>query len=211
MPGVSLLWTGDAGVPGQGYGARMEQTRSGEGLPDRVEIRRSARRRRSVSARVEPDKVVVLMPAGLTPTQEQEHVEELVARLRRRRRRTRLAADDLAGRAATLSRTYLEDRAHPSSVRWVTNQGRRWGSCSVHERTIRISGQLEGMPPWVVDAVLVHELAHLLVAHHGPEFTAWVQRYPRYTEAQGFLAGVSWAQAAAGSSDPTDPLDPPAC
>ncbi len=147
------------------------------------------------------------MPSGLTSAQEQDHVDTLVARLRKSRQRTRLAADDITGRAATLSRTYLEGRARPASVRWVTNQGRRWGSCSVHERTIRISSQLEGMPGWVVDAVLLHELVHLLAPDHGREFTAWVHRYPRYAEAQAFLAGVSWA--ATRADHPAEPLDGP--
>jgi predicted metal-dependent hydrolase len=147
-----------------------------------------------VSARVEADRVVVLMPTGLTSAQEQQHVQRLVARLRRSRQRRRLDTDDLIGRAHTLSATYLEGRARPVSVRWVTNQGKRWGSCSVAAGTIRISSALAEMPPWVVDAVLVHELAHLLVADHSAAFDGWVRRYPRYAEAQAFLAGVTWAQ-----------------
>ena len=34
------------------------------------------------------------------------------------------------------------------------------------------------MPSWVVDYVLVHELAHLLASGHGPQFQALVARYP---------------------------------
>lgn len=173
----------------------MSEVSAARGIPERIEIRRSARRRRSVSARVEQDRVVVLMPAGLTAEQEQEHVRALLARLRRRRQRTRLEQDDLAGRAARLSRAHLEGRAQPVSVRWVTNQGRRWGSCSVTAGTIRISSAMTGMPGWVVDAVLVHELTHLLVPDHGAAFTAWVECYPRYAEAQAFLAGVTWSQS----------------
>jgi predicted metal-dependent hydrolase len=165
------------------------------GLPPQVEIRRSPRRRRTVSARVEGDRVVVLMPEGLSAGEEDEHVRRLVARLHRADQRRRLAPDDLLGRARALSTTYLEGRARPTDLRWVTNQGKRWGSCSVAAGTIRLSSALEGMPTWVVDAVLVHELAHLLVADHSAQFDRWVRRYPRYGEAQAFLAGVTWAQA----------------
>lgn len=172
-----------------------QDTARGDEIPEHIEIRRSSRRRRTVSARVEADRVVVLMPTGLTAAQEQQHVQQLVARLRRSRQRRRLRSDDLAGRALTLSATYLEGRARPVSVRWVTNQGKRWGSCSVADGTIRISSALEEMPPWVVDAVLVHELAHLLVADHSTAFDGWVRRYPRYAEAQAFLAGVTWARS----------------
>ena len=202
--------TGAAGVSGGAQRLRLsepatrllgvsEETARGDGIPGHIEIRRSSRRRRTVSARVEADRVVVLMPSGLTPAQEEQHVQQLVTRLRRSRQRRRLDTDDIMGRARTLSATYLEGRARPVSVRWVTNQGKRWGSCSVAAGTIRISSALEEMPPWVVDAVLVHELAHLLVADHSAAFDEWVRRYPRYAEAQAFLAGVTWAQ---GSSAP---------
>ncbi|MCE0486322.1 M48 metallopeptidase family protein [Ornithinimicrobium sediminis] len=179
----------------------------GPTVPERIEIRRSARRRRTVSARVEADRVVVLMPSGLTPAEEERHVEELVARLQRSRRRLRLATQDLLGRARGLSETYLEGRADPVSVRWVTNQGRRWGSCSVGSRTIRLSDALEQMPSWVVDAVLVHELAHLLVPDHSAAFHAWVSRYPRYAEAQAFLSGAAWARGGATAAEGPDGRD----
>ena len=46
-------------------------------------------------------------------------------------------------------------------MRWVSNQSGRWGSCTPAEGTIRLSDKLQGMPVWVVDYVLLHELAHL--------------------------------------------------
>ena len=81
----------------------------------------------------------------------------------------------------------------PASVRWVTNQNARWGSCTPGDRTIRLSDRLQQMPGWVVDYVLVHELAHLLEAGHTPEFWAWVDRYPRAEKAKGYLEGYSTA------------------
>lgn len=164
------------------------------GLPDEIEIRRSKRRRRSVSARIETDRVVVLMPAGLSEAVEQRHVDDLLAQLQRREQRKRLAHDDLPARATVLSKTYLEGRAKPASITWVTNQGQRWGSCTPATGEIRISSAMEGMPSWVIDAVVVHELAHLLVPGHGPDFYAWVRNHPRYDEAQAFLNGVTWAR-----------------
>ena len=49
------------------------------------------------------------------------------------------------------------------------------------------------MPGWVVDYVLVHELAHLLEAGHTPAFWAWVDRYPQAEKAKGYLEGYSAA------------------
>ena len=74
----------------------------------------------------------------------------------------------------------------------MTNQGRRWGSCTPATRTIRLSHRLQGMPPYVVDYVLVHELAHLIEPNHSPRFWALVEAYPDAVKAQGFLEGVSW-------------------
>jgi predicted metal-dependent hydrolase len=87
-------------------------------------------------------------------------------------------------------------------VRWADNQQARWGSCSIDDGSIRLSRRLEGMPPWVVDYVLLHELAHLLVPGHGPDFWALVQRYDRSERARGYLQGVS---DAAGLPLPDDP------
>jgi len=49
------------------------------------------------------------------------------------------------------------------------------------------------MPEYVVDYVLVHELAHLLEHGHGPAFWALVDRYPRTERARGFLDGICLA------------------
>ena len=72
-------------------------------------------------------------------------------------------------------------------MRWVGNQRSRWGSCSPGDRSIRLSARLQGMPTWVVDYVLVHELAHLAVPDHSPAFWRLVDRYPLSERARGFL------------------------
>jgi predicted metal-dependent hydrolase len=86
---------------------------------------------------------------------------------------------------------HLDPSVEPTSVRWVDNQRNRWGSCTPADGTIRLSRRLVGMPDWVIDYVLFHELAHLLVPGHGPEFWALVARYPRAERARGFLEGVA--------------------
>ncbi|MCG3057179.1 M48 family metallopeptidase, partial [Escherichia coli] len=64
-------------------------------------------------------------------------------------------------RAIALDRHYTGGLAAPASVRWVSNQTKRWGSATVYERRIRLSTRLQYMPQWVQDYVLVHELCHL--------------------------------------------------
>jgi predicted metal-dependent hydrolase len=164
-----------------------------------VEVRRSRRRRRTVSAYREGDRIVVMIPATMTRAQEAEWVQTMLARLERSERRKQLSDDDLMKRAVRLNDRYLGGMAAPESVRWVDNQVARWGSCTPSDRTIRMSARLQGMPTWVVDYVLMHELAHLLESGHDASFWAWVDRYPQAEKAKGYLLG--WSTAAR--------LDPP--
>lgn len=161
-----------------------------------VEVRRSARRRRTVSAYRDGERIVVLIPASLTRAQEAEWVETMVARIERQEARARPSDEELMARAGRLSEAYLGGLARPATVRWVTNQRSRWGSCTPADRSIRLSARLQGMPAWVVDYVLVHELAHLLVAGHDASFWAWVRRYPQAEQARIYLQGYSQGYAA---------------
>ena len=156
-----------------------------------VEVRRSNRRRRTVSAYREGERTVVLVPARLSRAQEQELVDEMVARLAARDARLRPSDDELAARAQRLSAEYLDGRARPRSVRWASNQQRRWGSCTIEDATIRLSTRLRGMPAYVVDYVLLHELAHLLQPGHDARFWALLEPYPELDRAKGYLEGVS--------------------
>jgi len=160
-----------------------------------IEVRRSKRRRRTVSAYRDGDKIVVLIPDRLSKKEEAEWVEQMVARLQKseRRRRRKPTDADLMRRARALSDSYLGGMAVPESVRWVDNQQSRWGSCTPSDRAIRLSTRLQPMPSWVVDYVLIHELAHLLEPHHDASFWAWVDRYPQSERAKGYLLGWSAA------------------
>ena len=170
------------------YGATVPPT--GE-----IEVRRSVRRRRTVTARRDGDKTVVMMPAGLSAAEEQEWIATVLERLERRERRRHPSDAALFDRANELAMRYLDGRVEPQSVRWVGNQNSRWGSCTPEDGTIRLSAQLRGMPSWVVDYVLVHELSHLLEPGHGAPFWKLVNRYPKTERARGYLEGVA---AAAG-------------
>ncbi|MDQ1287969.1 MAG: hypothetical protein QG622_1534 [Actinomycetota bacterium] len=161
--------------------------------PD-VEVRRSRRRRRTVTAYRDGDVTVVMIPARFTAAQEREWVDRMVARLSAQDRRRRPGDADLLARATELSARYLNGLARPASVSWATNQKSRWGSCTPVDRTIRLSTRLRGMPGWVIDYVLLHELAHLLEQGHGPRFWAIVDAYPRTERAKGYLDGFAAAR-----------------
>jgi predicted metal-dependent hydrolase len=147
----------------------------------RVEVVRSKRRRKTVSARLVGDVVLVQMPAWMSKAEEESYVTHLVKRIERQQSRT----IDVMERALKLSGRF--DLPRPNSVCWVSNQSSLWGSCSLDTGDIRVSDRLTNFPVWVIDYVLVHELAHLAVRKHSKQFWALVNRYPKAERARGFL------------------------
>jgi predicted metal-dependent hydrolase len=148
----------------------------------RVEIIRSARRRRTAEARLVDGILEVRVPAGLPAHEEDRLVRSFVTRFERKRAAGPI---DVEARARALARQL--DLPQPAIVRWVGNQASRWGSCSVRSREIRVSDRLAAFPDWVLDYVLVHELAHLAIPDHSPAFWALVERFSKAERARGFL------------------------
>lgn len=159
-----------------------------------VEVRRSSRRRRTVSAYREGDRTIVLIPARMSEAEEQRWITVMLDKLAAQESKRMLGDGELAERAGRLSQQFLDGRARPASVRWVTNQNTRWGSCTPAEGSIRLSHRLQGMPEYVLDYVLLHELAHLLVPGHGPRFWRLLESYPRTERARGYLEGMVAAE-----------------
>lgn len=179
-----------------------------DGAP--VVVRRSARRRRTVAAFWEDGNAVVAIPASFTQAQEREWVRRMLDKLRKQgeRRaqgtgRRRPSGDaELAAHAAELSAKYLGGRSVPTSVRWVSNQNSRWGSATPADGSIRLSDKLKPMPQWVIDYVLLHELAHLLVAGHNAAFWRLLEAYPETQRAKAFLEGVAFATSRGLGTEP---------
>jgi predicted metal-dependent hydrolase len=148
-----------------------------------VQVIRSAKRRKTVSARRVDGVVRVSIPATMSRADEERWVAEMVRRLDRS---AATQGIDLTERAAQLADRYGLPR--PASIRLVDNQELRWGSCTPTEASIRISSKLVTEPAWVLDYVIVHELVHLMVPGHGRKFWDIVARYPRAERARGWLA-----------------------
>src|SRR4051812_44270869 len=127
----------------------------------------------------------------MSATEEKRWVDRMVRRVLAAEARAPRSDHALMQRAQALSARFLAGRAEPASVRWVDNQNSLWGSCTPADRSIRLSRRLVEMPDYVVDYVLLHELAHLLVPGHGPEFWALLAAYPRLERARGYLEGVA--------------------
>jgi hypothetical protein len=173
-----------------------------------VRINRSVRRRKSVAARlVEGGAVLeVLAPAAMSDAELAPVIEKLRGRVLRRRDAAGTADDAaLARRANELNREYFGGKLHWSEIRYVTNQHHRYGSCTPATGRIRISHRLATVPAWVRDYVIVHELAHLVEANHGPRFWKLVARYPRVERARGYLMALGLEREEGDTEDFTGP------
>jgi hypothetical protein len=162
-----------------------------DGRPE-LEVVRSTRRRRTVTAFPRDGRIVVQLPAGLPVAEEERLIARLVDRVTGRARARAAGGDaELAARAADLADRYV-DGVRPTSVAWSSRMATRYGSCTPGDGSLRLSDRLAACPAYVVDAVLVHELAHLLEPGHGPAFRAIVARYPDLDRAEAFLAGMEF-------------------
>ena len=155
-----------------------------------VEIRASTRRKKTGNAHWSGSRIVVQIPARVRGRERRDFVDELVERLLVQRPQNAGGDGALEERARELAEQY-NDGIMPSSVRWVNNQQARWASCSPGSREIRVSSRLRQCPDWVIDAVLVHELAHLQEADHSATFYALANRHPRQSDSGLFLDGYA--------------------
>lgn len=155
------------------------------GLPFRVELVRSTRRTKTVGAHLRAGVLKVIVPSWMSATDAERWRVEMARRFARKHTASGV---DLAERAAQLARRH--DLPAPVSIRWAEMRS-RWGSCTPATGDVRIATALAGVPPWVLDYVIVHELAHLAVADHSPAFWALVNRYGRTERARGYLIAKS--------------------
>ncbi len=170
-----------------------------------VHVTRSARRTRTMSARLVGERLEVQIPATLSQEDECRFIERMVERFgARKQRRTLNRPGALMSRARELSERYLGGALRPSSVEYVTNQNSLHGSCSVRTGRIRLSHRLAAMPGWVRDYVLIHELAHLKEPNHSARFWALVDRFPLAERARGYLMGAGLEAPSEGQESGND-------
>lgn len=177
----------------------MRMTDSNEHGQWPVEIIRSAKRRKSVSAELKNGVLVVRAPAAMNDAELAPIIENLKKRLQKRTRPIPQTDAELEQRAQEMNREFFNGRLRWQSIRYVTNQNKRFGSCTPSRGTIRISHRLADMPKWVRDYVIIHELAHLKEANHGPRFWKLVNRYPLTERARGYLMAIGLEEDNANS------------
>lgn len=114
------------------------------------------------------------------------------ARLQRRQARSRPSDGRLVRRARALN-----ERLFGGRLRWTSigfrEMSHLWGSCTFTAGAIRIASRAATLPDWVLDYLLVHELAHLEHSDHGPAFRELERRYALSERARGYLMALDHA------------------
>ena len=162
-----------------------------------VRVIRSPKRRKTAQARLVDGHLELRIPGRSSKAEEARLIKLFQARFERS-----IAGEviDLTARAKRLARAH--DLPAPAEIRWVSNQATRWGSCTPSTGVVRLSDRLAPFPVWVIDYVIVHELAHLVEHGHNARFAGLVARYRWAERAEGYLIAKS------GLTNPdADPLD----
>jgi len=154
-----------------------------------VHIITSRRRRRTVAARLRFGVLELLVPATMPQSERQHWAEVMSRRLARRAERARPSDERLQERASKLNARHFSGRLSWTSIGFADME-RLWGSCTFTDGAIRIARRAASLPDWVVDYLLVHELAHLVHSDHGPEFHELENRYPLTERAKGYLLAL---------------------
>lgn len=162
----------------------------------RIRLISSARRKKTVSAGFRNGMIELSVPLRMRDADIVESARSLIAKLKIRDEHSEHVASNagLYARALHLARVWLGAEVMPKTVVWSDRQTTMWGSCTPANGAIRLSTMLHGMPQWVIDGVLVHELAHLKYGGHDQQFQDFAGQYPQMDEANAFLAGVRFAQ-----------------
>lgn len=152
-----------------------------------IEVRRSTRRKKTIEAYRNGEKVIVSIPARMSQREANQVVDEMVKKILHDE--SAPTNDQLFQRAQLLNKKYLDGKAIPVSVEWSSRMSRIWGACTIEDKTIRISDRLRDAPQYALDYLLIHELIHILIPGHGADFRALLERYPQLDRAEGYFEG----------------------
>lgn len=151
------------------------------------------KRVKNINARLHGRRLSVSAPHRVPVRELDETIVELARTLLRRSRADELNSNGGAGAVARRVAERFRRPPRVTEVRFVTNQTAQWGSYSPRSGVIRLHAALREMPPWVLEAVVAHELAHSFHPDHSPAFWKLVRSVcPRTDRANAFLEGVNW-------------------
>lgn len=159
-----------------------------------VKIIRSHRRRRTVSARLVEDTLLVNAPLMLSQPRLDSIISGFKVRFEEKKLKDELERkQDLCDIARRLNNKYFANQLKINSIEYVTGQTRKFGCCNYNSGNIRISHKVGLMPAWVRDYVVIHEMAHLIEPNHSKAFWQIVSRYRLAERARGFLLATAFS------------------
>ena len=150
-----------------------------------IVIQRSKRRKKTLQATFKNHIVKILAPSTASDTEINKFLDKFLKKLERKD--IILNNDkELLSRANKLKKKFIPD-APDFTIVFQESLKRTWGKCFTNQRKIIINPVLATYPKWVLDFVIVHEIAHLLIPNHGKEFRSLVDRFKLKERAVGFL------------------------
>ncbi len=164
---------------------------------------KDSKRKKNILAIRNQGLIEIHVPTRLTRAEIEKIVPEMIGKVLDQEIREAKGDDYLAREAKKIIKTLLPEinavlelldangMPTPLQISWRT-MNERWGSCTWKENRIRISHRLTLAPDYVVSSVIFHELAHLLVHDHGPEFQKLLARDPNLVAAESFLDGYEY-------------------
>lgn len=156
----------------------------------KIKVIKSRKRRKTASAQIKNNFLEIRLPSSLSSRQEEEIIKNLLKKIQSK---NKIRTDNfLLKRAIYLYKKFFPPPLPSLTVSWSLRQKRSFGSCQPKKKIIRINHRLKKAPLWVIDYLLIHEMAHLLFPHHQKKFWQLVNRYPKTERARGFLAGYQW-------------------
>lgn len=157
-----------------------------------VEVKRSRKRKKTVQAAFREGRMIVQIPSWMSKEEERRTVEDMKKKLTARIEKKELEKkEDLKTRAEQINCKYFNGSLKIDSVEFTGSQKSRFASCNYRKGRIRISSRLSKAPHWVMDYILIHELAHLIHPNHSKAFWESVYRYPLTERARGYLIALS--------------------
>jgi len=154
----------------------------------KLKIIRSSKRKKTISARIAGETLLVYLPLGMRREDEDRWVLRMKEKIEAKKLKKQLDFDNyLQKRFAEFNKKYFDGKVSAKSIKFVTNQNKVSGSCTPAKGCIRISHRLASMPKWVLDYVIMHEMAHLLHPNHSKVFWSKVNEYKYAERARGFL------------------------
>jgi predicted metal-dependent hydrolase len=147
---------------------------------------RSKARRRTIQAKLLDDKTIKVMAPYHS---DQAFIDEFIKKsVKKLKVRTKISGESstLENRAAMLRDRFIPE-APDFSIGYSDSLKTTWGKCFVRDKNIIINPKLKDFPLWVLDLVIIHEIAHIIYPDHGRNFRSLVSRYRLKERATGYL------------------------